>query len=161
MRDCIVIDVVGSEGHQLLRYYFERPVLFQTSLLVGHAETSIVTEETGIGIARVDRVRETEPIMTRLVQATTVTFLHPDPNGPIHEYDSIRCTPGRPGTETVIIEVPKTETDSNSEQGRQHSRPVANGWEALVSNADGEVLVDGYVIRTHHSRSASVYTLHR
>lgn len=104
--------------------------------------------------------------MTRLVHATTVTFLHPDPNGPIYEYDSIRCMPGRPGTETVIIEVPKSETEaesaySNSKQGRQHSPSVANGWEALVSTADGEVLVDGYVIRSHYSRSASVYTLQR
>lgn len=102
--------------------------------------------------------------MTRLVQATTVTFLHPDPDGPIHEYDSIRCTPGRPETETIIIEVPKTEIEiahSNSKQRRQHPSLVANGWEGLVSNADGEVLVDGYVIRSRHGRSASVYTLHR
>jgi hypothetical protein len=99
--------------------------------------------------------------MTCLVQATTTTFSHPDPTGLIHEYDSIRCTPGWPGTETVIIEVLETENEaiySNSTQRRQRLLSVANGWVALVSTADGEILVD-YVIRSHHSRSASVHTL--
>lgn len=98
--------------------------------------------------------------MTRLVHATTVTFLHPDPEGPVYEYESIRCTPGRPGTETVILEVPET-VDPSSEQGKRHSSPIASGWEAIVSNSDGEILVDGHVIWSHTGRSASVYTLQR
>lgn len=98
--------------------------------------------------------------MSRLVQATTVTFLHPDPKGPVHEYESIRCTPGHPGTETVILEIPET-AHPVSEHGRRHSLPIAHGWEAIVSNSDGEILVDGHVTRIHEGWSASVYTLRR
>jgi hypothetical protein len=98
--------------------------------------------------------------MTRLVQATTATFLHPDPEGPVHEYESIRCTPGRPGTDTIILEVPQT-ARPGSTHGCRPSPPIANGWEAIVSNSDGEILADGHVIRSHDGRSASVYTLQR
>lgn len=68
--------------------------------------------------------------MTCLVQAITVPFSDPDPTGLIHDYDSIRCTPGRPGTGSGIIEILETETEatySNSKQGRQRLLSVANG----------------------------------
>lgn len=121
---------------------------------------SVFVVETGIGPAPVEIRQETVPPMSRLVHATTVTFLHPDPTGPVYEYNSIRCTPGHPGTETVILEVPET-AHAVSEHGHQHPPPIANGWEAIVSNSDGEILVDGHVIRSHEGWSASVYTLRR
>lgn len=34
--------------------------------------------------------------MSSLAHATIITFLDPDPDGPIHEYLSIRCAPTPP-----------------------------------------------------------------
>lgn len=98
--------------------------------------------------------------MSRLIEATTVTFLDPDPAGPVYEYDSIRCTPASPQTETILIEVPDdAHRISEPEQGLQHFPPIAPGWEAIVSNSAGEILVDGYVTRIQTSRFACIYTI--
>lgn len=99
--------------------------------------------------------------MSRLIEATTVTFLDPDPAGPVHEYDSIHCTSGPPQTETIIVEVPDdAHRVSEPEQGLQHSPSIVPDWEAIVSTSAGEILVDGYVTRIQMSRFASIYTIH-
>ena len=98
--------------------------------------------------------------MPRLAQATTATFLDPDPAGPVHEYDSIRCAPGPPDTETVRIESPE-DAHPVSKQGIPQSLPIAIGWEAIISTSAGEILVDGHGSRIHHGYSASVYTIQR
>lgn len=103
--------------------------------------------------------REKDLIMPQLAQATTATFLHPDPTGPVHEYDSIQSVHNPSGTTTVSIEIPN-DAHSVSEQRGQRSFPITTGWEAIISTSAGEILVDGHVSRIYQGRSTTVYTIH-
>lgn len=98
--------------------------------------------------------------MPQLTHPMTVTFLDPDPTGSVYEFDSIRCAPGRPRTETVRIESP-ADVYSVSGHGSRQSLPIAIGWEAIISTSAGEILVDSHVSRIHHGSSASFYTIQR
>lgn len=97
--------------------------------------------------------------MSQLAQATTATFLYPDPTGPVREYDPIQSVHDPSGTTTVTIEIP-TDAHSVSEYGSQQSVPITTGWEVILSSSAGEILVDGHVSRIHRSRSTTVYTIH-
>ena len=97
--------------------------------------------------------------MSRLAQATTATFLHPDPTGPVREYDSIQSVHNPSGTTTVTIEIPN-DAHPVSEQRSQQSIPITTGWEVILSSSAGKILVDGQVSRIHRSRSTTVYTIH-
>lgn len=98
--------------------------------------------------------------MPQLAQATTATFLDPDPTGPVYEFDSSRCAPGRPRTEMVTLEIPEDAYSVSGHRSRQ-SLPIAIGWEAIISTSGGEILVGGHVSRIHHGSSASVYMIQR
>lgn len=132
----------------------------KSGFIVEWFQTAVYIRETGIVYATLDIGREKNLIMSQLIEATTVTFLDPDPAGSVHEYDSIHCTLGPPQTETVLIEVPDDAHQvSEPEHGLQHSGPITPGWEAIVSNSAGEILVDGYVTRIQTSRFANIYTI--
>lgn len=96
--------------------------------------------------------------MPSLAHATTATFLDPNPDGPVHEYSSIRCAPTPPDPKTVRIEVP-LDTHPPDEHGLPRAPPITPGWEALISDSDGNILFDGHVIRATHGVAASVYTI--
>lgn len=96
--------------------------------------------------------------MPPLVHATTVTFLDPNPDGPIHEYTSIRCAPSPPNPKLVVVEVP-LDTHPLDEQGLPRAPSITPGWEALISDSGGDILVDGHVVAVTHGVAASVYTI--
>ncbi len=96
--------------------------------------------------------------MPHLAQATTITFLDPDPDGPVHEYTSIRCAPTPPDPKQVVIEVP-VDAHPLDDQGLPRAPSITPGWEALLSNSSGDILVDGHVVAVTHGVAASVYTV--
>ena len=96
--------------------------------------------------------------MPHLAQATTVTFLDPNPNGPIHEYTSIRCAPTPPNSTQVVIEVP-IDAHPLDDDGLPRAPSITPGWEALISDSAGNILVDGHVVAVTHGVAASVYTV--
>lgn len=96
--------------------------------------------------------------MPPLAHATTVTFLEPDPNGPIHEYASFRCTPTLPNPKQVVIEVP-IDAHPLDDNGLSQAPSITPGWEALISDSAGAILVDGHVVAVTHGVAASVYTI--
>ena len=96
--------------------------------------------------------------MPHLDHATTVTFLDPNPNGPIHEYASFRCAPTPPNPKQVVIEVP-LDAHPLDDDGLPQAPSITSGWEALISDADGDILVDGHVVAVTHGVAASVYTI--
>ena len=96
--------------------------------------------------------------MPPLAHATTVTFLDPNPNGPIHEYTSFRCAPTPPNPTQVVIEVP-LDAHPLDDDGLPRAPSITPGWEALISDSDGDILVDGNVVAVTHGVAASVYTI--
>ena len=96
--------------------------------------------------------------MPPLAHATTVTFLEPDPNGPIHEYTPIRCAPTPPNPTQVVIEVP-LDAHPLDDDGLPQAPSITPGWEVLISDAAGAILVDGHVVAVTHGMAASVYTV--
>lgn len=92
------------------------------------------------------------------MHATTATFLDPTPDGPIHEYTSIRCAPTSSDPKTICIEVP-FDGHPVDEHGCPRAPLIAPGWEALLSNSRGDILFDGHVIGVRHNIAASVYTV--
>ena len=96
--------------------------------------------------------------MPPFAHATTVTFLDPAPDGPIHEYTSFRCASTPPNPKQVVIEVP-VDAHPLDDQGLPQAPSITPGWEALISDAAGAILVDGHVVAVTHSVAASVYTI--
>ena len=96
--------------------------------------------------------------MPPLAHATTVTFLDPAPDGPIHEYTSFRCAPTPPNPTQVIIEIP-VDAHPLDDQGLPQAPSITPGWEALISDSGGDILVDGHVVAITHGTAASVYTV--
>ncbi len=96
--------------------------------------------------------------MSPLTHATTITFLDPDPDGPIHEYTSFRCAPTPPNPKQVIIEVPLDAHPLN-DHGLPRAPSITPGWEVLISDSGGAILVDGHVVAVTQGVAASVYTV--
>lgn len=101
---------------------------------------------------------ETTLIMPHLAHATTATFLDPNPDGPIHEYTSIRCLRSSPDPKRVFIEIP-IDAHPLNDHGFSRAPPIAPGWEVLISDSRGDILIDGHVGNVTHSPAASVYTI--
>ena len=87
--------------------------------------------------------------MPPFAHATTVTFLDSAPDRPIHEYTSFRCAPTPPNPKQVVIEVP-LDVHPLDDQGLPQAPPITPGWEALISDAAGAILVDGHVVTVPH-----------
>ena len=96
--------------------------------------------------------------MPPLTHATTITFLDPAPDGPIHEYTSFRCAPTPPNSEQVVIEIP-LDAHPPDDDGIPRAPSITPRWEVLISDADGDILVDGHVVAVTHGVAASVYSV--
>ncbi len=96
--------------------------------------------------------------MPPLAHATTVTFLDPDPDGSNHEYTSFQCAPTPPNPKRVIIEVP-VDAHPLDDHGLPQALSITLGWEALISDSDGAILVDGHVVAVTQGMATSVYTV--
>ena len=96
--------------------------------------------------------------MPPLAHATTITFLDPAPDGSIHEYTSFRCAPTPPNPEQMVIEVP-LDAHPPDDDGLPRAPRITPGWEALISDSAGAILVDGHVVAVTHGVAASVYTV--
>jgi hypothetical protein len=58
----------------------------------------------------------------------------------------------------VFVEVP-IDAHPLDDDGLPRAPPITPGWEALISDSDGNIIVDGHVVKVTHGVAASVYTV--
>lgn len=96
--------------------------------------------------------------MPPFAHVAMATFLDPNPDGPIHEYTSIRCPSISPNPKTVCIEI-SPDAHPLDGDGLPRASSITAGWEVLLSDTRGDILLDGHVISVTHGVAASVYTV--